>query len=679
MRLPLFPPAVVGVVFLALASSPAPAISVARLWNEQNLAAIRIDIPHPPVHARNLFHVATAMYDAWAAYDPTAVGYIHHEKLATSDVAAARREAISYAAYRILATRYARSANAADTMAALAGQMAALGYDPAVVTTFGSAPAALGNRIAATILAWGLSDGSGEAGGYRDPSYTNPQPPMPVVFNGIPLGGIPAGTDPDLWQPLWFDEGFNQNGTGSVTIQPFVGITWLHTRPFSLRRSNPALPWIDPGPPAFLRSGGAAQYKQEALEVVQKSAQLADLSVIDISPANRGGNPLGSEQGAGHPLNPATGLPYVPEIVARGDYARVLAEFWADGPQSETPPGHWHVLANEVSDHLPVKRIGGTGPVIDELEWDVKLYFALAGATHDAACSAWSLKRVYQSPRPITMIRFLASRGQSSSPALPSYHPEGIPLVPGLVAVATADSIAPGGAHAGLGFAVGDILVFAWPGQPEDQTVQRSPARWIKGVNWAPYQRRDFVSPAFPGYVSGHSTFSRAAAEVLTAITGSEFFPGGLGTFTATGGYLRTEYGPSAPLQLQWATYFDAADEAGVSRRYGGIHPAMDDLPGRVIGAQCGRQVWALAQKYWDASIVQNVSVPRLRVVGPASVELEWDSAPGLYYRVFRTSDFVTWTPEAGPLQSTEVVSKWIDPAATQPRLFYRIVQQVAP
>jgi hypothetical protein len=33
-------------------------------------------------------------------------------------------------------------------------------------------------------------------------------------------------------------------------------------------------------------------------------------------------------------------------MVKRSDYFRVLAEFWADGPTSETPPGHWHAMAN---------------------------------------------------------------------------------------------------------------------------------------------------------------------------------------------------------------------------------------------------------------------------------------------------------------------------------------------
>ena len=78
----------------------------------------------------------------------------------------------------------------------------------------------------------------------------------------------------------------------------------------------------------------------------------------------------------------------------RGDYARVLAEFWADGPSSETPPGHWNTVANEVSDSPGFEhRIGGqrTGS-LDRLEWDVKLYLALNGAVHDAAVAAWGVK-----------------------------------------------------------------------------------------------------------------------------------------------------------------------------------------------------------------------------------------------------------------------------------------------
>lgn len=98
----------------------------------------------------------------------------------------------------------------------------------------------------------------------------------------------------------------------------------------------------------------------------------------DISPASSGNNPPlpqsvneyrdfynlfdGGDPGKGWDRNPVTGLPYEPQIVPRADYARVLAEFWADGPASETPPGHWFTILNYVNDHpLLEKRFRGEG------------------------------------------------------------------------------------------------------------------------------------------------------------------------------------------------------------------------------------------------------------------------------------------------------------------------------
>ena len=72
------------------------------------------------------------------------------------------------------------------------------------------------------------------------------------------------------------------------------------------------------------------------------------------------------------------------------------------------------------------------------------------------------------------------------------------------------------------------IAIYAWPGQPADPVNQFSGVKWILAADWMPFQRKTFVTPGFPGFVSGHSTFSRSAAEVLTAIAGSPFFPGGL-------------------------------------------------------------------------------------------------------------------------------------------------------
>src|SRR6266700_2604201 len=87
-------------VFVAQAS---PSNSVARVWDERALAAIRVDTPHPPAQARNYFSLSVCMYDAWAAFDTNgSVGYVYRGKHTAPDIAAARSNAISYAAFRIL-------------------------------------------------------------------------------------------------------------------------------------------------------------------------------------------------------------------------------------------------------------------------------------------------------------------------------------------------------------------------------------------------------------------------------------------------------------------------------------------------------------------------------------------------------------------------------------------------
>ena len=72
---------------------------------------------------------------------------------------------------------------------------------------------------------------------------------------------------------------------------------------------------------------------------------------------------------------------------------------------------------------------------------------------------------------------------------------------------------------------------------------------------------------------------------MLEQLTGSPYFPGGLGEFVATRDeFLVFEEGPSVDVVLQWATYRDAAAETSLSRIWGGIHPPIDDIPGRRIG-----------------------------------------------------------------------------------------------
>jgi hypothetical protein len=573
--------------------------SVARVWNEALLDAIRRDTPAPTVHARNLFHVSAAMWDAWAAYDADADGHFVQEKHETDDIQASREAALSYAAYRILLHRYSIAAGLETTFAELASTMADLCYRVDYTDREGDSPAALGNRIAATVIEQGRNDGSLEATRYIDTAYQPVNPPLVVAEPGATM------RDPNRWQPLALDTSVAQNGLPVPgKVQSYVGPNWGDVTGFALPATARGLP-IDPGPPPLLAGAGDEAFKQTALDVLRYSSFLdpGDGVRIDIGPGTLGDSSLGSNDGDGHRVNPGTGKPYAPARVLRGDYLRALAEFWADGPRSETPPGHWNAVANEVSDAGGLsRRIGGTGSEVDRLEWDVKLYFALNGAVHDAAIAAWGAKRFYESARPISMIRYLGGKGQSSDPGGPSYDPGGLPLEPRLVEVVTPASSAPGERHAELAGHVGEIAVRAWRGNPDDPATEHAGVGWIRAVEWLPYQLPTFVTPAFPGYVSGHSTFSRAAAEVLTAFTGDRYFPGGLLDWPVPKGELKTEAGPSEALSLQWATYYDAADAAGTSRLYMGIHVSPDDFEGRKIGSKCGQAAWTRAQRYFDGS-----------------------------------------------------------------------------
>jgi len=658
--------------------------SVARTWNEENLSAIRIDTPHPPAHARNLFGLSVCLYDAWAAYDTNgAVGYLYHRKHAAPDLASARREAISYAAYRMLRERYVYSKSASNTLAALDARMLALGYPTNNVSLDPSTPAGVGNSVYAAVSAWFINDGARQTNGtsaapYPDYSldqggyvYTNP--PLVTGVAGVIISNV------NHWQRLAITNAYDQNGFPQGPIQSYLGAQWLGVRPFALGRSNSALPWIDPGPPPFFGVGNDAEFLANIVAVIRRSSELSpdDGATLDISPGALGHNTLGANDGTGHQLNPATGLLYAPNVVKRGDFARVLAEFWADGPNSETPPGHWNTIANAVSDYPGlVKRIGGTGPIVDDLEWDVKLYFALNAALHDAACAAWSLKRYYDGWRPISAIRYLGQLGQSSDPSGPSYHPHGLPLIPNLIEV-----VNPLMALTNADLALGRIALRTWPGQPTDPTNQYSGVRWVHADNWLPYQKASFVTPAFPGYISGHSTFSRAAAEVLTAITGSPFFPGGMGTDTAVSNTsLSFEKGPSQTVELQWGTYYDASDQAGLSRLWGGIHPPADDFAGRRHGSQCGLAAWALVQKYFDGAVTNSPVTLAIRSLAGGQQELNFNSVRGLYYKLQSTPDLSQpFADEPGGFVQAFDTMILRTNSFAEPSKFFRVMKVLAP
>ncbi len=626
--------------------------SVARQWNEMLLEAIRNDYARPTVHARNLFHTSIAIYDAWAAYDDLASTYLIGKTVdgftcpltpisTPPDVQSAREEAISYAVYRLLTHRFQHSPGAEESQARFDSLFFELEYDTAFTSTdyTNGPPAALGNYIAQCLIEFGFQDGANEQNDYENLYYQSTNPSLIPI-----LPGNPTLLDPNRWQPLTLEVFIDQAGNIIPGDTPdFLSPEWGSVSAFALEVADLAIYqrngdeyWVyhDPGAPPYIDLNGDTPLEAEYLwgfslvSVWSSHLDPADSVMWDISPGSIGNIPElpqtfeehrdfynlldGGDPSLGHDVNPHTGQPYEPQIVPRADYARVLAEFWADGPDSETPPGHWFTILNYVNDHpLLEKRFRGEGEILDNLEWDVKAYFSLAGTVHDAAVAAWGIKGWYDYIRPISAIRSMADRGQSSDSTLSNYHPEGIPLIPGFI-----ELVQEGDPLAGDSLEnVGKIKLYAWQGPDfiDDPATDIAGVDWILAENWWPYQRPTFITPPFAGYISGHSTFSRAAAEVMTLLTGDEFFPGGLGEFHAPANeFLVFEEGPSVDITLQWATYRDASDQTSLSRIWGGIHPPADDIPGRIIGENIGITAFHLAERYFLGQItgIANVTTP---------------------------------------------------------------------
>jgi len=613
--------------------------SVARQWNEALLQSIREDFARPPVQARNLFHTSMAMYDAWSVYDGQAQTYLLGKTVngytcpfkgvpPVADVEAARREAISYAVCRVMSTRFFVSPKAMGATLRFRALMQKQGYDfrNRSMDYENGSPAALGNYIAECILQMGQRDGSNEQNNHAIKDYKPVNSPL-IVVNA----GDPTLQYPNRWQPLKLPVAIDQNGNPMPAVQVFQSPEWGKVRPFALDdadlkiyQRNQVDYWVyhDPGPFPLLdtlkNTPDSEEYKWNFALVSAWSAHLDpnDGVMWDISPKSMGNVQKypenlaelhqfydfesGKDAGIGRDTNPYTHQPYAAQMVPRGDYTRVLAQFWADGPKSETPPGHWFAILHHVSDHPAlIKKFNGKGPLLNDLEWDVKTYFALGGAVHDAAIAAWGIKGWYDGVRPISALRYMAGRGQSSDKKLPRYDPGGIPLKPGLIELVKANDPLVGPKKENLH----KIKVKAWRGYGavKDTTNDVAGVGWILADNWTAYQLKTFVTPPFGGYISGHSTYSRAAAEMLTLLTGDAFFPGGMGEFKvkANSNFLRLEKGPSVDVHLQWATYRDASDQTSLSRIWGGIHPPFDDIPGRMIGAKVGIGAFELARTYF--------------------------------------------------------------------------------
>ncbi len=344
--------------------------------------------------------------------------------------------------------------------------MGTLGYNPADHSTNITTAVGVGNVTAKAVLDFRHHDGSNQLGDLHAGPYTD-------YTNYTPVNSPSSIVDPNHWQPLQ---------VGSNT-QSFITPHWGKVIPYALESAS-QFRKITP-PPADYNTD-PVRYETQAQQVLEYSSHLTDEK-------------------------------------------KVIAEYWADGPHSELPPGHWALFASFVSqrDH-------------HTLDQDVKMFFAVSNAIFDASIASWEAKRFYDYVRPVTAIHFLYT-GKT---------------------------------------------VESWQGL-------------IDGADWKPYQAATVVTPPFPEYYSGHSIFSAAGAETLKLFTKSDNFGFSV---TIPAGSSRVEPGlvPADDTILYWATFTDAADEAGISRRFGGIHFIDGDLISRKIGRLIGQQAWDKSVKYFN-------------------------------------------------------------------------------
>lgn len=464
-------------------------------WNEIALEAIR-ELGHlpegnpnrarggPPQVARSLGILYTCVYDAWAAYDGTAK-FAHAtaslRRPPAQRTESNRRKAVSQAAYRALVDQFPPTgfepSFQARYLALLTDLLASEGITLDDTSHSLAHPVGVANVAADAVLAFRHGDGANQAGLYADTTgYAPLNRPMPVM---VPARAD-AIADPARWQPLSY-----LNTADEMRTPGFIAPHWGLVKPFAMASGSA----FRPGPPQLLTAQG---FLDQARHVIDVQARL--------SPRQK-----------------------------------VLAEYWADGPKSELPPGHWTTFAAFVVERDAL-----------DLQAAVKLYFALSTAIMDASIATWDCKRHYDYVRPVTAIRHLF-RGKR---------------------------------------------VDAWGG-PGLGTQS------ILGETWRPFQADTFPTPPFAEYTSGHSAFSMAAATVLRRFTGSDAF----GASYTQPGPLRAE--PSEQvggIVLSWPTFTAAAQEAGESRLYGGIHFYEGNVVGLELGRRCGDSAYARAQDLWSGA-----------------------------------------------------------------------------
>ena len=201
------------------------------------------------------------------------------------------------------------------------------------------------------------------------------------------------------------------------------------------------------------------------------------------------------------------------------------------------------------------------------------------------------------------MVRYLGSLGQSSDPDGPAYDPDGLPLIDDLIEVITEETTAPGERHAGLAGHEGEIAIRAWAGNPEDPETELSGVGWIRAVEWVPYQLPTFVTPAFAGLRVGPQHLQPRGGRGHDRDDRQPVLPRRRQRRNDPRRRAEVRGRPDRRVVLEWATYYDAADQAGQSRLWSGIHIQADDFNGRLIGSECGIAAWTRAQSYFAGTI----------------------------------------------------------------------------
>jgi len=523
-------------------NDPDPSISV--IWDRavQQLVIENPGPNGPTIASRAYAMMHTAMYDAWASYDDTAVRVsfdVDGNNLVLEALAgggdAAKAKAMSYAAYSVLNELFPEQSDLIDTVM---GEQ--LGYH---LTDDGSAEAAIGLDAAADLLAQRAFDGSNQAGGYTG-SYT------PTNANPSSIEDITAWT-PE-YVPIDPDDGSN-----GQALQSFLTPQWGDVESFALAENadgstdhSDALP---PPPQDFF----VAEQAGASLDMDTQTITLAAPALVngvayaagDVIPVSKDLIGVVINQGF---IDQA--LEVIEYSATLTDEGKIIAEFWEDGGGTAFPPGTFMAFAQFVSARDN-----------NSLDEDAQMFLAMSNAVMDAGIATWNAKVEYDYVRPVRAIRELGELGLIGEWGTDHEGNEGYVIE------------AFGGIDPLTGMGLGTQTILA--------------------TDFVTFQRPDAdPSPPFAEYTSGHSAFSSAGAEVLLRFTGSDDF-GGAVTFAP--GSTQFESGvPLDEVTLAWDTFTQAADEAGESRLYGGIHFTEGDLNSRDLGRQVGGDAYDLAQKF---------------------------------------------------------------------------------